>query len=221
MVDSLQGGSPEEAAEKLAAYLDSADTDPTRQPSVDVPAAAREVIMRDKAEDDVQQALMATAEKFPDLAKTDDPDLPVLVVNKVDKEVTNALKGLGYTDADLRIPLGEKIKHYAYVRRVPGYEAGRALPPVGDILEKVSADVNDKYVKPRLSAQPAARRETDQRTGVRMSPDRAARKTQAQPQPRSASVRTDMTGTGKDGKRRDASSIVNDMARERGQPSAG
>lgn len=220
VVDRLQAGSPEEGAVALAELLETVENDrEARQSPQDVATTVNAALLNRDAHNDVQQALAATAQEFPDIAKANDPDLPDLMARKVDREVSAQLKTLGYTDAELNVPLGDKINGYARLRRDPAYPDGRKLTDIKEIFRKVSTEIQDKYVRPRTVPEPST--EPGKQPGrVGVSPERAARKAQVQPQPRSASVRTDMTQIGQANKRRDPSTVVQDMARSRGQLSA-
>ena len=228
VVESIQAGTPEEAEAELQRLLDSLTSqnesqspDQVRQVATE---AARAVSLETQAQGDIDRALTANAERFPDIAAVTDPRIGRMIVDDTLQAVVGGLKSVGYSDADLQgHSYDNLVRNYAMLRRNPNFADGRKLKSLEDIVGEVSQDILDSYVRPLQTARNGSQTKPGQEQPARVvvSSERAGRRAQAQPQPRSAPMRTDMTRVGQPNTRQDNSSIVQQMAKERGQQAAG
>lgn len=223
VVDKItMSADPEEGAKALAEELDkifderasvgqtSPDLEPVRQ------MIQHERIV-DAARADINTALTTIAKDYADV--NGDERLSVVAYRDAHLRAVEQLRAVGVNEEDLKRPPMEVFEGYAMLARDPQFRD--KLKPIGDVFIGAAKSTHDWASGARQPAsQPAQRQPSDRGREppppriIRETDIRSQRKVGVQAQPRSASIRADLTESGAP-RKADHSVTIAEMARQR------
>lgn len=222
VADRIQAGTREEAADALAELLASAGGQQSDKPIGEmVRDAVRETLDEGDRKQTINRALGTVAKEFPDLANA--PKLVVPLYQEFMGDVQASLKAIGVDEAEFGKASSEQIvAGYLTLRRDPQY-AGK-LKSIEDVARGAAKKLDDEFLAPKRALANGGN--TQQRPAAQpgrpvLVADRSERKDGLQPQPRSASMRSDKSQAGMAPRRSDPSAVIGKMAAARGQFAAG